>query len=194
MRVSGRGLEVPLVDLDDVADGVDEQAHRLAAHPDDDHHRLALGARRQAERDPQVDRGQHLAAEVDQTGDPRGRQRHPGAGLAAQHLLHLLDRDGQRVAVQREGRELGAHAITASGSARHRVRRLPAASAAVKKFGSAARIADADVEQLDHPVADDRGAEQAVVLDVAAHVDVVHDVDDLLDHEGDAAAARSCRR
>ena len=47
----------------------------------------------------------------------------------------------------------------------------------------------ADVEQLGHLVAEDGGAEQAQVVDVAAHGGLaVHDVEDLLDDDGDAAA------
>src|SRR5215211_5187294 len=46
----------------------------------------------------------------------------------------------------------------------------------------------ADVEQLGHLVAEDGGAEQAEVVDVAADRRLaVDDVEDLLDHDGDAA-------
>src|SRR3954447_13619976 len=46
----------------------------------------------------------------------------------------------------------------------------------------------AHVEQLRHLVAEDGGAEQAHVVDVAADGGLaVHDVEDLLDHDGDAA-------
>src|SRR4051795_5005024 len=45
-----------------------------------------------------------------------------------------------------------------------------------------------DVEQLGHLVAEDGGAEQAEVVDVAADGRLtVDDVEDLLDHDGDAA-------
>src|SRR3954463_6181970 len=47
----------------------------------------------------------------------------------------------------------------------------------------------ADVEQLGDPVTDDRGAEQAQVVDVALHRGLaVDDVEDLLDDDRDAAA------
>src|SRR5215210_2195259 len=47
----------------------------------------------------------------------------------------------------------------------------------------------ADVQQLGHPVAEDGGAEQSHVVDVAADGRLaVDDVEDLLDHDGDAAA------
>src|SRR3954451_19501715 len=46
-----------------------------------------------------------------------------------------------------------------------------------------------DVEQLGHLVTEDGGAQQAQVVDVAAHRRLaVDDVEDLLDHDGDAAS------
>ena len=104
-----RRLEVAGVDVDDVGDRVDQQADGLAVQPDDDDDGVgALGPRRAAEPLAQLDRGDDLAAQVDQAGDGGRRQRHAGELLAAQHLLHVLDLDAVQVAVQPEGGQLPA--------------------------------------------------------------------------------------
>src|SRR4051794_11139341 len=102
-----RSLEVPDVDVDDVGDAVDQQADGLAVQPDDDDD--GLGARRPgraAEALAQLDRGDDLATQVDQAGDRRRRQRHPGDALAAQDLLHVLDLHAVEVTVQPERGQL----------------------------------------------------------------------------------------
>src|SRR5690606_32083433 len=122
-----RGLEVGLVDLDDVADLVDEQAEVIAADLDDDHHRLdALGQRRQAEAHAQVDGQDDLAAEVHQARHGRAREGDRRPRQVAQRLLDARHVDAVRRPVDDEGGQLLGHDTPTSAS-----------SSSSKKCGSA---------------------------------------------------------
>src|SRR3954468_24437063 len=83
------------------------------------------------------------------------------------------------------GGEVGA--LEAEGRGVERRAGLPGGGGVERRVGGQDR--GPDVEQLGDPLADDRGAEQAEVVDVALHRGLaVDDVEDLLHDDGDAAA------
>src|SRR4029450_257606 len=81
-------------------------------HADDDVDRVAPGVRgRQPQPRPQVDGAEHLAAEVDEPGDVRPRQRDRRDRLEPHDLLYERDVHAEQVLAHVERAELG-HAGT----------------------------------------------------------------------------------
>jgi len=77
--------------------------------PDDDDDGVgALGPRRPAEPLAQLDGGHHLPAQVDQPGDGRGGQRHPGQALHAWEIACGAVKRGQ---CRPHAERAGGHAV-----------------------------------------------------------------------------------
>src|SRR5574338_447272 len=107
-------LERVGIDLQHLADRIDDQAVELAAVFDDDVHAgLVVRAVGQPEPTAHIDRGDDAAAQVECPRDLARGERNAGDLLRLQRVLDQQDRNAEQLAVDRHGDEFGLARLAA---------------------------------------------------------------------------------
>ncbi len=185
-RLAGVGCSVELVGVHDVTDVVDEQRDDLAAAADDDVHRQLVGRTRwQPEAAPQVERGDDLTAQVDQTQDGVRGARNDGELLVAQHLLHVLDAQAEVQAVDPERAVLTGQDIRQGGRRCGGAHRAPTRAPASTGRTTASRSTRSVTRSCTTAEPSTPGRRPTSVGDHG----LLDDVEDPVDHDADPVPA-----